>query len=87
MAYDSILDALGDPTRRRILEALRAGPLSVSDLAQTQVVSRPAVSQHLKALLDCNLVSFRAEGTRRVYALAPDGMTSVSLWVDQFWNP
>jgi DNA-binding transcriptional ArsR family regulator len=79
--------AIADPNRRTLLEELRRGPRSVNELAgMLPGISRPAVSQHLKALLDCNLVSFRAEGTRRVYSLAPDGMTPVSLWVDQFWN-
>jgi DNA-binding transcriptional ArsR family regulator len=79
--------AIADHNRRMLLEELRRGHRTVNQLAALLPdISRPAVSQHLKALLDCNLVSFRAQGTSRIYSLAPDGMTSVSLWVDQFWN-
>jgi DNA-binding transcriptional ArsR family regulator len=79
--------AIADPNRRILLEELRRGPRAVNELsALLPGISRPAVSQHLKALLDCALVSFRAEGTSRIYSLSPDGMTPVSLWVDQFWN-
>lgn len=79
--------AIADPSRRILLEELRRGPRNVNELAALlQDISRPAVSQHLKALLDCNLVAVRTEGTRRVYSLAPGGLMSVNLWVDQFWN-
>jgi DNA-binding transcriptional ArsR family regulator len=86
MAYDAILDALGDPTRRRILEALRAGPMAVGDLAQTQAVSRPAVSQHLKTLEVAGLVFAQALGTRRLYALRREALDEVRAYVDEFWN-
>lgn len=79
--------AIADPNRRLLLEELRRGSRTVNELAALLPgISRPAVSQHLKALLDCNLVGVRAAGTSRIYSLAPDGMTPVSLWVDQFWN-
>ena len=86
MTYDSILDALGDPTRRRIFEALRAGPLAVSDLAQTQTVSRPAVSQHLKTLEAAGLVRVRTQGTRRVYAIRQEALLEMRSYLDGFWN-
>ena len=86
MAYGLILDALGDPTRRRIFEALRAGPLAVSDLALTQTVSRPAVSQHLKTLEAAGLVRVRAEGTRRVYAIRQEALLEMRAYLDGFWD-
>lgn len=86
MAYDSILDALGDPTRRRILEALRAGPMAVSDLAKTQTVSRPAVSQHLKTLEEAGLVTVDVLGTRRLYAIRRGAIDEVRTYLDGFWN-
>jgi len=55
------LDALGDPTRREILERLAAGPLAVGEIARLVPVSRPAVSQHLRVLKDSGLVTDRAE--------------------------
>src|SRR6266545_1807844 len=56
MAYASAMDALGDPTRRRIFELLRAGPRAVGELAGELPVSRPAVSQHLRVLKEAGLV-------------------------------
>lgn len=86
MAYDAVLDALGDPTRRRILEALRAGPMSVSDLARTQTVSRPAVSQHLKTLEEAGLVSVTPQGNRRVYAIRREAVQELRSYLDSFWT-
>jgi DNA-binding transcriptional ArsR family regulator len=86
MAYDSIFDALGDPTRRRILEALRAGPMAVSDLAKTQTVSRPAVSQHLKTLEEAGLVSVCPQGNRRVYAIRGGAIDELRAYLDSFWT-
>ena len=80
------LDALGDPTRRAILDRLRQGPRSVGELAETLPVSRPAVSQHLRVLRDARLVSERREGTRRIYGVAPEGLAAVRAYFDQFWT-
>ena len=79
--------AIADPNRRILLEELRRGPKTVSQLAALLPgISRPAVSQHLKALLDAGLAEVRAQGTSRVYSLSQNGFAPVSLWVDQFWN-
>lgn len=80
------LDALGDPTRRAILSRLLDGPMSVGRLADEFPVSRPAISQHLRVLKLANLVVDRAEGTRRVYQLNPDGFASLREYIDHFWN-
>jgi DNA-binding transcriptional ArsR family regulator len=77
---------LGDPTRRQVFELLGSGPHSVGDLAARLPVSRPAVSQHLKTLHRAGLVSVRANGTRRVYSLDPDGIASVRAYFDTFWT-
>ena len=87
MTYaERAFDALGDPTRRAIFKRLRSGPRSVSDIADGMDVSRPAVSQHLGVLKAARLVSVRAEGTRRLYAVDPRGMQSVRYWLDGFWD-
>jgi DNA-binding transcriptional ArsR family regulator len=86
MAYGKALQCLSDPTRRRIFERLRAGPQSVGVLARGLPVSRPAVSQHLKALKSAGLVNDRPEGTRRVYYVDPDGLGELRRWLDQFWD-
>ena len=71
------LEALGDPTRRAVVEGLRKGPRSVGELAQGLPVSRPAVSQHLRTLTSAGLVMSHPEGARRVYALNPGALAEL----------
>lgn len=80
------LDALGDPTRRAIIDRLLRGPVSVGRLAEEFPVSRPAISQHLRVLKQANLVTDQAAGTRRVYQLNPQGFESLREYFDQFWS-
>jgi DNA-binding transcriptional ArsR family regulator len=87
MAYaERALDALGDPTRRQIFKRLRGGARSVGQLAHGMDVSRPAVSQHLRVLKDARLVTDRAEGTRRLYAVDTRGVEALRNWLDGFWD-
>lgn len=86
MTYGTALAALADPTRRGLFERLRAGPASVGELAAQLPVSRPAVSQHLKALKVAGLVTDRPDGARRVYYIDPDGLGELRRWLDQFWD-
>lgn len=81
MAYDAILTALADPTRRAVLDRLRDGPCAVGRIAEALPVSRPAVSQHLRVLLAAGLVSRQARGTRNLYALAPGGAAPLVDWL------
>jgi DNA-binding transcriptional ArsR family regulator len=83
---DAGLGLLGDPTRRAIFELLARHPCSVGELARQLPVSRPAVSQHLRVLKDGGLVVDRAEGTRRVYRLNPDGVAALRVWLDRVWD-
>jgi DNA-binding transcriptional ArsR family regulator len=80
------MDALGDRTRRTILERLRSGPLSVGEIADELPVSRPAVSQHLRVLKETGLVTERRDGTRRFYRLDPDGLGEIRDYFDDFWT-
>ena len=80
------LDALGDPTRRAILERLRNGPLPVGKLAEGFPVSRPAISQHLRVLERAGLAVHRTAGTRRVYQLDPEAFSSLREYFDQLWT-
>src|SRR5207237_1717850 len=82
----SALDALGDPTRRAILERLLAGPLPVGEIARGLPVSRPAVSQHLRVLRQAGLVSERRQGARRLYRLDPSGLEDLRAYLDRFWT-
>jgi DNA-binding transcriptional ArsR family regulator len=83
---DGGLGLLGDPTRRAIFELLARRPSSVGELARQLPVSRPAVSQHLRVLKDGGLVVSRAEGTRRVYQLNPDGVSALRAYLDRVWD-
>ncbi len=80
------LDALGDATRRRILELLGDQPRSVGTLADQLPVSRPAVSRHLRLLKDAGLVTEEADGTRRIYRLREGGAESVRAYLEQLWD-
>jgi DNA-binding transcriptional ArsR family regulator len=78
--------AIADPNRRYLLEELRRQPRTVNELAEGLPISRPAVSQHLKALLESKLVTVTNKGTRRIYTVRTDGFMRLNLWVDQFWS-
>jgi DNA-binding transcriptional ArsR family regulator len=86
MAYEHSLAALADPTRRKVFERLRRGPLPVGQLAAGLPVSRPAVSQHLKVLKEAGLVSEEQDGARRIYRIDPHGLGQLRRWLDQFWD-
>lgn len=81
-----VLDALGDPTRRRILELVRDGARPVGEIARELPVSRPAVSQHLRVLKDAGLVRDRREGTRRLYAVDAAGLVALRAYLETFWE-
>lgn len=85
-------DVLGDPVRRRILELLVDGEEAAGDItaviAQEFGISQPAVSQHLRVLREHGFASVRAQGTRRMYAVAPDGLRQAHSWLspfERFW--
>lgn len=78
--------ALGDPTRRAIVERLAERPHAVGELAGVLPVSRPAVSQALKVLKDAGLVTEQAAGTRRIYRLNPAAVAALRDQLDTFWN-
>jgi DNA-binding transcriptional ArsR family regulator len=86
VAYDSALQALGDPTRLAVFERIVARPRAVGELAAELPVTRPAVSQHLRVLKDAGLVIDRADGARRIYQLNPAGVEAIRDWLDGFWN-
>jgi DNA-binding transcriptional ArsR family regulator len=84
--HEVVLDALGDRTRRAILERLRDGPKPVVEIARDLPVGRPAVSQHLKVLKQAGLVSDRAVGTRRVYEVDREGLEAAQRYLGSFWS-
>jgi|SRR5215471_9797679 len=80
------MDALGDPTRRAILERLLHGPLPVGELARNFPVSRPAISQHLRVLKNAHLVVDTPVGNRRLYTVDPAGIDALRAYFDRFWT-
>ena len=90
MAYSSsvaeVLDALGDPTRRAVLELLRDGPRAFVDIASELPVSRPAVSQHLRVLNGAGLVTERKDGTRHLYRVDTEGLAALRTYLESFWT-
>jgi DNA-binding transcriptional ArsR family regulator len=86
MAYQLALAALSDPTRRAVFERLRRGPSTVGEIAAGMPVSRPAVSQHLKALKDAGLVRDEPRGAARLYRIHAEGLRELRDWLDGFWD-
>ncbi len=80
------LDALGDSTRRTIVEILAAGPASVQSIADRLPISRPAVSRHLRLLKEAALVADDPVGTQRVYRLRPEGVDAIRAYFEQLWG-
>lgn len=78
--------ALGDPTRRAIVESLAERPRAVGELAAALPVSRPAVSQALRVLKEAGLVTERAAGTRRIYRLDPAAVAALRDQLDTYWS-
>ena len=83
---DIQLDALATETRRAVYMMLLERPRSVTDIAAELPVSRPAVSQHLKVLVDAELARVTRAGNRHVYSADPTGMALLRNWVDQMWD-
>jgi DNA-binding transcriptional ArsR family regulator len=86
MTYADALVALADPTRRQIFEALRGKTLTVTELARSQPVSRPAVSQHLRVLEAAQLVKAEARGSHRLYSIRRDGLDRLRKYLESFWS-
>ena len=76
-----VLEAVAEPTRRRILEVLLDGEAAVGELVDAIGISQPGMSKHLRVLREAGLVEARAEGKRRLYALNPDPLLEVDVWL------
>jgi DNA-binding transcriptional ArsR family regulator len=83
------LEAIADPTRRRIVEMLAARDLTVGEIVEEFDMSTPAISQHLKVLREAGLVNSRVVGQSRIQSLNPDGLKQIQSWLVStmnFWN-
>jgi DNA-binding transcriptional ArsR family regulator len=86
---DDVFAAIGDPTRRRVLDMLSRGDLAASAIASPFHISRPAVSRHLTVLRKAGLVSVRRRGREQIYRLRAQPLHEVFDWVEHyraFWN-
>jgi DNA-binding transcriptional ArsR family regulator len=86
IAIDS-LGALAEARRRMIFELLAVEPGSVASLAKRlPVITRSAISQHLRVLVDARLVTYRSVGTRNIYRVDPAGVAALRTYLDSLWQ-
>ena len=79
-----VLDVIAEPTRRRILDAVRVRERSVSDLVAQVGMHQPGVSRHLKVLRDAGLVEVRRDAQRRLYRLRPEPLMALDAWLEPY---
>lgn len=78
------MHALGDQSRRTMLEILRDHPASVTELADALPIARPGVSRHLRVLREAGLVTVEHDAQRRVYSLRPEALVEVDDWLEAY---
>jgi DNA-binding transcriptional ArsR family regulator len=83
---DAALKAIADPHRREILRLVRDDERTAGDIAAQFIVSRPAISQHLRVLIEAELVRVRKDGNRRFYRAEPQTINAVIRFLDRFWE-
>jgi DNA-binding transcriptional ArsR family regulator len=86
MAYEAALAALSDPTRRLVFERILGAPRPVAAIAEGLLVSRPAVSQHLKVLKEAGLITERRNGTRRLYMANTQALGELRAAIEAMWH-
>jgi len=84
MTATTVLQAIADPTRRRILDAIRDGERSVGELVELVGMHQPGVSRHLKVLRDAGLVEVRQDANRRLYRLRPEPLRELDAWLEPY---
>jgi DNA-binding transcriptional ArsR family regulator len=85
VSAENVLKALAEPRRQQILRLVRASPRSVGEIAEQVDITQQAVSQHLQVLKDAGLVAVRQHGTRRLYAIRPEGLESLDRFLAELW--
>ena len=83
-ANADIFRAIADPTRRAILDRLRAGPAPVNALAEDFAQTRPAISKHLRVLREAALVTEQRSGRERLYQLEPQRLQPIASWIEGY---
>ena len=84
MTTTDVLEAIIDPTRRRILDAIRDGEVSVGELVEIVGMHQPGVSRHLKVLRDAGLVEARKDANRRLYRLRAEPLRELDAWLEPY---
>lgn len=84
MVTDDVFAVIAEATRRDILVSLRSGDKAVGELVEELDASQPTISKHLKVLREADLVSMRAQGQKRYYALNPKPLAGVASWLETF---
>jgi DNA-binding transcriptional ArsR family regulator len=84
MVTDDVFAVIAEATRRDILVSLRAGDKAVGELVEELDASQPTISKHLKVLREAQLVSMRAQGQKRYYALNPKPLEGIVSWLETF---
>jgi len=86
---EDAFNAVAEPQRRKILDALKKKESSVYNLTLLLCISQPLVSKHLRVLRAVDLVKVKKVGTQRFYSLNPNGLRPIYNWVspfEEFWN-
>src|SRR5215218_7168703 len=84
MVTDDVFAVIAESTRRDILTSLRSGDKAVGELVEELAASQPTISKHLKVLREADLVTMRAQGQKRYYALNPKALAGVASWLETF---
>src|SRR5471030_2237884 len=79
-----VFQAIADPTRRDIINLIAYKPLNLNAIADNFEVSRPAISQHIKILIECGLISIKKQGRERYCEAQPQKLKEVADWVEQY---
>jgi DNA-binding transcriptional ArsR family regulator len=82
--HADVFRAIADPTRRAILDRLRAGPAPVNALAEDFAQTRPAISKHLRVLRKASLVTEQRCGRERLYQLEPRRLQPIASWIEGY---
>jgi|SRR5688500_533104 DNA-binding transcriptional ArsR family regulator len=83
---DAALRAIAEPRRREILHLVQESEMPAGAIASHFEVTRPAISQHLRVLVDAGLLTERRQGTRRLYRARPEGLDELREYLDGFWG-
>ncbi|MBT2701219.1 winged helix-turn-helix transcriptional regulator [Bacillus sp. ISL-40] len=80
----TLLSALAEPNRLRIVELLRDGPLTVGEIADRLQIRQPLASKHLSVLYKSGVVEFYADANRRIYKLCSEPFKALNIWLEQY---